>query len=161
MREAVGKGGGQLEAPAAQARDIAGWAKPGGVGVEQNLGDEVRFTDCPERKNDRTAHWLLKLSSGSGTLILFLLTSHKATLNFNVMGENEAMFLCPTKGQIEYNSTVPMTTRLPPPKGHERKNSQLTPHYPLITYPPSCNDHLLVNCIPHSCETNLLTNPMA
>lgn len=40
-----------------------------------------------------------------------------------------------------------MTTRLPPPKGHERKNSQLTPHYPLITYPPSCNDHLLVNCV--------------
>lgn len=80
-REAVGKGGGQLEAPAVtQARDTVGWAKPGGVGVEQNLGDEVRFTDCPERKNDRTAHWLLKLSSGSGTLILFLLTSHKATL---------------------------------------------------------------------------------
>lgn len=40
-----------------------------------------------------------------------------------------------------------MTTRLPPSKGHERKDSQLAPHYPLTTYPPSCNDHLLVNCI--------------
>lgn len=48
--------------------------------MEQNLGDEVRFTDRPDRKNGRTAHRLLKLSSGSGTLILFLLTSHKATL---------------------------------------------------------------------------------
>lgn len=52
-REAVGKGGGQLEAPAVtQARDTVGWAKPGGVGVEQNLGDEVRFTDCPDNQEE-------------------------------------------------------------------------------------------------------------
>lgn len=35
-----------------QARDMVGWTKLGGVGVEQNLGDEVRFTDCPDRKSD-------------------------------------------------------------------------------------------------------------
>lgn len=67
------EGGGQLEAPAVTRPEYGRLGQAGRSGVEQNLGDEVRFTDCPERKNDRTAHWLLKLSSGSGTLILFLL----------------------------------------------------------------------------------------